>query len=185
MEDQNIIALYWERKEQAITETDRKYGGYCYSIADGILHCREDSKETVSDTYLSAWRSIPPQRPRILKAFLGRISRNLALNRWNARKTEKRGGGEVPLALEELSECLTQGPTVEEVFDGKQLQRTVADFISRLEVTEKRVFLCRYWYLEPISAIAGRFHFSESKVTSMLYRIRKKLKAKLAEEGLL
>ena len=100
MEDQKIISLYWDRSEQAIYETDNQYGGYCYRIAQGIVRCAEDAQEVISDTWLAAWNTIPPQRPRILKAFLGRITRNLSLDRWDRMTADKRGGGEVPLALE-------------------------------------------------------------------------------------
>ena len=185
MEDQKIIALFFARKEQAIQETDRKYGGFCYCIANRILNDPEDSQETVSDTYLSAWQAIPPQRPKLLKAFLGRISRNFALNRWQARKTEKRGGGEIPLALEELGDCISQGPTVEQSFDAMQLRQALRKFIAQLEEQEKRVFLQRYWYLESIADVSRQFGFSESKTASMLFRTRKKLKKYLVQEGLL
>ena len=185
MEDQKIIALFFARKEQAIQETDRKYGSYCYTIADRILRNAEDSKETVSDTYLSAWRVIPPQKPNILKAFLGRISRNLALNRWEAGNRVKRGGGQVPLALEELQECLSQGPTPEQSYDAKELRQALRNFVSKLEDREKKVFICRYWYLESNAEVAQRFGFSENKTAAMLFRTRKKLKAYLVQEGLI
>ena len=185
MEDQNIIALYFARKEQAIAETDRKYGSYCYSIANGILRDPEDSKETVSDTYMAAWKAIPPEKPRFLKAFLGRISRNLSLNRWAARNAAKRGKGEIPLALEELSECLTAGPTTEEAYDAAELRQALQKFVSGLPRVEKQIFLCRYWYLESNSQIARRFGYSEIKVGTTLCRTRKKLKKHLMQEGLL
>ena len=185
MEDQKIIDLYFSRKEQAIQETDRKYGSFCYTIANRILKNAEDSKETVSDTYMSAWRAIPPQRPNILKAFLGKISRNLALNRWEAGNRVKRGGGQVPLVLEELQECLSQGPTPEQCYNAKELRQALRNFIDQLEDREKKVFICRYWYLESNAEVAHRFGLSESKTATMLCRTRKKLKAYLAQEGLL
>lgn len=185
MEDQNIIALYFARKEQAIQETDRKYGSYCYSIANGILRDTEDSKETVSDTYMAAWKAIPPERPRILKAFLGRITRNLSLNRWTAQNAQRRGKGEIPMALEELSECLSAGPTTEETYDAMELRQALKEFVSGLPGAEKQIFLCRYWYLESNSQIAKRFGYSESKVGTTLCRTRKKLKKYLMQEGLL
>ena len=185
MEDQQIIDLYFARSEQAIQETDNKYGGYCFSIAYNILANREDSEESVSDTYLAAWKHIPPRRPGILSAFLGKITRHLALDRWRSRNAYKRGGGEVPLALEELGECVSPADTPEDAFARKELERTVNRFLDSLPETERSVFLCRYWYLDPIEKIAANFGFSQSKVTSMLHRTRGKLKALLAKEEIL
>lgn len=185
LEDQKIIALYWKRSEQAIQETDRKYGGYCYTIAEGIIKCPEDAQEVVSDTYFAAWNTIPPQRPHILKAFLARITRNLSIDRWNSQKAGKRGGGEIPLALEELSECIPSSSSVEREFDAKELEKAIDCFARSLGALEQRVFLCRYWYLEPIDKVAERFGCSHSKITSMLHRTRKKLRKYLEQEGLL
>ena len=185
MEDQKIIALYWQRAEQAITETQNKYGSYCYTIAQNILHCAEDSQEVVSDTWLAAWNTIPPQRPRLLKAFLARITRNLSLDCWYHSQAEKRGGGEIPLALDELSECIGSKNTVESEYDGKELEQAIDRFVKGLPDIQQRVFLRRYWYLEPIDQIAKDLGFSHSKVTSMLQRTRKKLKQYLYEEELL
>ena len=106
MDDLHVIDLYWARAETAISETEKKYGGYCYSIAYRILHDNEDSEECVNDTYMRAWDSMPPHRPSALKRFLGRITRNLSLDRYEQRTAEKRGFGEIPLALEELQECI-------------------------------------------------------------------------------
>ena len=185
MEDQKIISLYWDRSEQAIYETDNKYGGYCYRIAQGIVRCAEDAQEILSDTWLAAWNTIPPQRPRILKAFLARITRNLSLDRWDRMTADKRGGGEVPLALEELSECIAGSRTVEGELDAKELGAAVDRFVRGLRPLEQQVFLSRYWYLEPIDRIAQQMGFSRSKVTSMLHRTRNKLRDYLKEEGYL
>lgn len=185
MEDQKIITLYWERSEQAISETQQKYGSYCYSIAQRIMNCPEDSQEVVSDTYLTAWNSIPPQMPRILKAFLARITRNLSLDYWYRKQADKRGGGEIPLALDELSECIPGKSTVEGELDAKELEAAIDRFVKKLTGIQQRVFMRRYWYLDPIDKIAEDLGFSHSKVTSMLLRIRKKLKQYLLEEGLL
>lgn len=185
MEDTQIIDLYFARSEQAIQETDNKYGGYCYSIAYNILANREDSEESVSDTYMAAWKAIPPRRPAIMSAFLGRITRHLSLDRWRSRNAYKRGGGEVPLALEELDECISGGETPEAALERKALALTVNRFLDSLPETERNVFLCRYWYLDPIDRIADNFGFSHSKVTSMLHRTRGKLKMLLEKEGLL
>lgn len=185
MEDQGIIALFFDRSEQAIVETDKKYGGYCYSIAYNILSNREDSEESVSDTYLAAWNTIPPRHPNLLNAFLGKLTRRISIDRWRKASAKKRGGGEIILALEELEDCTADEQSTEKVFERKQLAFVFNRFLESLPETERRVFLCRYWYLDSISAIANYYGFSDSKVTSMLHRTRKKLQTVLEKEGLL
>lgn len=184
MEDQLIIALFFDRSEQAIVETDKKYGGYCYSIAYNILDNREDSEESVSDTYLEAWNTIPPQRPGFLNAFLAKITRHISIDRWRKRSAKKRGGGEIILALEELDDCVDT-PSAEAEFSRKELTRVLNQFLSSLPETERSVFLCRYWYLDSIQTISQASGFTQSKVTSMLHRTRGKLRKKLSEEGYL
>ena len=185
MDDQKIIDLYWSRSESAITETDRKFGKYCYSIAYNILTNNEDAEESVSDTYMAAWKTMPPKRPSILATFLGKITRRLSIDRWRSRNRCKRGGGEMVLALGELEDCVADCQTVEQTFERKQLALVFNRFLESLPETERRIFLCRYWYLDSISAIANYYGFSNSKVTSMLYRTRKKLRAVLEKEDLL
>lgn len=183
MEDNRIIELYFSRSEDAIVETDRKYGGFCYSIAYNILFNREDSEESVSDTYLSAWNAIPPTRPGIFSSFLGKITRNLSLDRWRRRSAAKRGGGEVPLALDELEDCISDGETPELAYERRELEVSVNRFLDRLSATERNVFLCRYWYLDSIGEIADTFGFTTAKVNSMLRRTREKLRRHLEKEG--
>ena len=185
MEDQGILELFFARSEQAIAETDRKYGGYCYSIAYNILSSKEDSEESVNDTYYSAWRGIPPRRPRQLGIFLGRITRNLAIDRWRERRAGKRGGGEMQLALDELSGCVPGGESPEGEVLRRELLKSVAAFLGTLPETERSVFLCRYWYFDSAQDIALHFGFSSGKVRSMLHRTRKKLQSHLKREGLL
>ena len=182
MEDQGIIALFFDRSEQAIEETDKKYGGYCYSIAYNILFNREDSEESVSDTYLAAWNTIPPRRPNFLNAFLAKMTRHISIDRWRKRSAKKRGGGEIFLALEELEDCVDSSSTETE-YEKKELSRVLNQFLSSLPETERNVFLCRYWYLDSIQTISEVSGFSQSKVTSMIHRIRGKLRKKLSEEG--
>ena len=182
MEDQGIIALFFKRSEQAIEETDKKYGGYCYSIAYNILSNREDSEESVSDTYLSAWNTIPPRRPNFLSAFLAKMTRHISIDRWRKRSAKKRGGGEIILALEELEDCVDSS-SAETEYEKKELSRVLNQFLSSLPETERNVFLCRYWYLDSIQTISEVSGFSQSKVTSMLQRLRGKLRKKLSEEG--
>ena len=184
MTDEQIIEMYWNRNEQAISVTSEKYGTYCYSVAYGILHNEEDSKESVNDTYLSAWNSMPPHKPSVLKTFLGKITRRLSIDKWRRKNAEKRGG-EIEEVLDELSECISQsGDPIAEI-EKETLDKTINTFVRDLKDTEQRVFLCRYWYAKSIKEIAKIFGFSESKVKVMLMRTRNKLKARLETEGLL
>lgn len=184
MEDQGIIALFFGRSEQAIVETDKKYGGYCYSIAYNILDNREDSEESVSDTYMAAWNMIPPQRPSFLNAFLAKITRHISIDRWRKRGAKKRGGAQIILALEELGDCIGES-SVETEVARKELARLLNRFLSSLPETERNVFLCRYWYLDSIQTISEASGFTQSKVTSMLHRLRGRLRKMLSEEGYL
>ena len=184
MNDKSIVDLYFSRDEEAITQTDKKYGRYCYSIAYNILTNKEDAEESVSDTYMTAWKAIPPRRPSVLSTFLGKITRHISIDRWRERSAYKRGGGEVTLALEELEDCVAGLQNVEMEYERKELTRAYVKFLDALPVTERRVFLCRYWYVESIDAIADKFGFSQSKVKTMLHRTRVKLRKQLAEEGL-
>ena len=185
MDDSRIVDLYWQRSEQAIAETQKKYGAYCYRIAYNILTSKEDAEESVSDTYMTAWNTIPPRRPSVLATFLGKITRHISIDRWRTRSAYKRGGGQMVLALEELEGCIVSNENVEQTYAKKELLAADKCFIEKLPVTERRVFLCRYWYLDSIGDIALKCGFSESKVKSMLHRTRQKLNRCLVEEGLL
>ena len=183
MDDKNIVELYFQRSEQAIKETATKYGNYCYSIAYNILDSNEDAEESVNDTYNDAWNSMPPHRPSILATFLGKITRRISIDRWRKRNAEKRGGGEMPLVLDELQDCIADENTVEREFEKQHLSDIVNSFVTTLPETEQKVFLCRYWYMDSISSICKQFSFSESKVKSMLARTRDKLRIVLEKEG--
>ena len=183
MDDKSIVDLYFNRNQDAITQTDKKYGRYCYSIAYNILTNKEDAEESVSDTYMTAWRAIPPRRPSVLSAFLGKITRHIAIDRWRERSASKRGGGEVTLALEELKDCVADMQNVEMDYERKEIVKAYVKFLDTLPIVERRVFLCRYWYVESIEAIADKFGFSQSKVKTMLHRTRAKLRKQLTEEG--
>ena len=183
MDDQAILDLYFDRSESAISETAAKYGSFCYSIAYNILSSKEDAEESVSDTYLAAWNAIPPRRPSLFAAFLGKITRHLSIDRWRARAASKRGGGEMDLALEELDYCVSGGETPEEAYTRKELSLSINRFLAALPEQDRSIFLCRYWYLDPIDRIAENFGFSHSKVTSLLHRLRGKLRAHLEKEG--
>ena len=181
MEDQAILDLYFARDELAITETERKYGGYCYSIANRILANREDSEETVSDTFLKTWHSIPPHRPDFLKLFLAKITRNLSLDRFRAGHAQKRGSGEVPLALEELKECVRTGDPATEA-ERTLLAKLIDRFLQTLPQRDRGVFLRRYFYMESHKDIAVRYGMKEANVRLCLSRTRQKLVLFLREE---
>ena len=184
MEDSQIIDLYWARLEQAIQETDTKYGGYCRAIAHNILKSMEDSEECVSDTWLRAWNAMPPQRPSVLSAFLGRITRNLSLDRYKAARAEKRGGSSFPAALDELSECVPAGGSVEQTMDERELGQAIDRFLRTIPEKQCSLFLRRYWYVDTIAEIAVRYGLSESAVQMRLSRTRAKLCTYLEKEGI-
>ena len=184
MEDTGIVALYWERNERAIQESETKYGGYCRAIAYRILADAEDADESVNDTWLAAWESMPPHRPTVLATYLGKLTRRVSLNRWRDRNAAKRGAGEVSLSLEELKECVPDRWDAERAVELTELTEAVNRFLADLSPVERDVFVCRYWFLAPLREIGEKFAFSESKVKSMLFRTRKKLLAHLEKEGL-
>lgn len=183
MDDKGIIGLYFARNEQAIDETARKYGSYCFSIAHNILTSREDAEESVNDTYLDAWNSIPPHIPNSLALFLGKITRRISIDRYRYRNAQKRGGGEMELVLDELYQCIAEGSDVETEFEKAHLTQVIREFVKALPGNEQKVFICRYWYMDSVRSIGKRFGYSESKVKSMLHRTREKLREALGKEG--
>lgn len=183
MEDKQIVDLYWERSETAISETAKKYGKYCLYIANNVLHNAEDSEECVNDTYMRAWGSMPEHRPSILKTFLGKITRNLALDKYKSLTAEKRYCGQVPLVLDELHECLPSTDNTADIVDEMVLTELFNLFLSSLSLEQRKVFMRRYWYLSPIKDIAADYHMSESKVKMSLLRSRNELKRLLEKEG--
>ena len=184
MEDAAIVDLYWQRSEEAIPETERKYGAYCQRIAFNVCADHGDAEECVNDTWLRAWNRMPSERPGLLSAFLGAITRNLALDRWRARHRLKRGGGEVPLALDELSDCVMGQSDPEREVEVKELEEAIDRFVNALPETEQLIFLSRYWFLAPVAEIAQKAGCSQSRVKTTLFRLRKKLQTMLQEEGL-
>ncbi len=185
MDDDRIVELYWERSESAIEETAAKYGDYCRSIAYSILYDRDDAEECLNDTYLDAWKSMPPHKPTVLSSFLGKITRRISIDRLRHKHAGKRGGGEMPLVLDELEDCISDSADLEFAVEQQKMAELIREFLDMLPLTERRVFLRRYWYMDSISDIASDFGFSESKTASMLYRIRNKLRLKLEKEGYL
>ena len=183
MEDSRIVELYWQKNADAIKETDSKYGAYCFAIADNILHNKEDAEECVNDTWLNAWNAMPPQKPTKLQMFLAKITRNLSFNRYRARSTEKRGSGEITLILDELAECLAGESDVVSEYEAKELVQCIQLFVRALPERDANVFVRRYFFTEPVATIASRYGLTESNVTVILHRTRKKLKAHLIKEG--
>ena len=184
MEDGQIVDLFWQRDEAALTETKNKYGRYCFSIANNILHDREDAQECVNDTYLGAWNAIPPHRPQVLSTFLGKITRRLSLKKYRDRTADKRGGGAIEASIDELEELIPDGQSIDEGLNAQELAKTLAGFVGTLSDNERRVFMCRYWYFDSISDIASRFGLSQSNAKVMLKRTRDKLAAHLEREGI-
>ena len=184
MNDAEIVNLYWKRSEQALEETALKYGRYCQTIAYNILHNTEDAEECVSDTYLSAWNSMPDKRPEKLSPFLGKITRNFALKKLFRGKTLKRGGGEAILALEELDDCIASGYDLEREVENRELGRAIDSFVAGLPEKEQLAFTCRYWYFAGEKEIAQKLGLTRSGVNAMLRRTREKLKSYLIQEGL-
>lgn len=183
MSDEEIIALYFARDEQALAQTDAKYGPYCFSLANAILPSREDAEEALNDTYLKAWQTMPPKKPAVLRLFLAKITRNLAFSRWRNLTAQKRGGGELPLVLEELAECVGTGEEVDAALEAKELTRSIGKLLDTLSPLEQNIFLRRYFFLEDAGAIAARYGLRRDSVNQSLCRTRKKLKAHLIQEG--
>ena len=181
MDDLNIIELYFARDEQAIKETDVKYGRLCHSIAYNILHNKEDSEECVNDTYIGVWNAIPPTRPNHFIGFVCKITRNLALKRIEAMNRLKRSQATV-VSLDELAEILSDESIAEDVSD-EGITELIGDFLRKEKADVRNVFLRKYYFFDSVGDIAERYGFTEDKVKSMLYHTRKKLKEYLVKEG--
>lgn len=183
MDDSMIIDLYWTRSQQAIAESERKYGAYCRTVAQNILARAEDAEECVNDTWLRAWNAIPPQRPNSLQAFFGKLTRNLSLDRWRRDRAQKRGGSQVELALDELEDCLSARDRVDETLNAQITARFISDFVRDLPQQDRLLFIRRYWYLDDIQTLAKTVGMGQSQVKSRLHRIRLRLKTELEKEG--
>ena len=183
MEDEKIIELYWQRQEGAITVTEEKYGPYCTAIADRILHSVRDTEECVNDTWLAAWNAMPPHRPSILSAFLGKLTRNLAFNRYARNRAEKRGGGEIELVLDELAEVVSGHEDVHSELERRELIREINAFLQALDAKKRNLFLQRYWYAHSVGDIAARWGMKETAVSMALHRLRCDLQQHLTERG--
>ena len=182
MDDAQIVSLFWKRDESAIEQTRQQYGPLCRRIAFNLVGDRQDAEECENDVYMAAWNAIPPARPQSLSAFLGRIARNVALNRFDHRSAAKRGGGEMPLLLSELQEVTASG-SVEEMLDSKETAELIQRFLSGESAENRRLFLRRYWYGDPLWALAKQFGCSETAVKTRLFRQRDRLRVYLQKEG--
>lgn len=185
MNDKQILELFMQRSEAAISQTEKKYGKYCYYIAYNILRSEQDSEECVNDTYLRAWNTIPPNTPNNLATFLGKITRNLALDKYKYNTSEKRGNGQPALALDELDECIPAENDIEKAVSDKELVAVLNAFLAELSPEKRQVFVRRYWYFSSIREIAKDYAISESKTKVMLLRTRKELKSYLEKAGIL
>ena len=183
MEDQKIVDLYWERNETAIRETEIKYDYYLTKIAYNILNDTEDSRESVNDTYLAAWNSMPPQRPAVLSTYLGKLTRRISIDRFRYHNREKRQASQYALSLSELDECVSGGNTTEEAINLKLLGEAIGRYLCTLPQEARVVFVGRYYYLDPLKEIAAYCGMTESKCKSLLHRTRLGLKAYLTKEG--
>lgn len=184
MDDREIVELYFERNENAIKETKDKYEKYCSYIANNILNSKPDTEECVNDTYLATWNSIPPSKPNSLKAYVGKITRNLALNRYNASRAKKRNDG-VELVLDELSEVLADSESDgRNLTDDLTLKYALNVFVGSLKQETREIFVRRYWFLSSIKEIARDYDISESKVKVTLLRTRELLRDFLRKEGI-
>lgn len=182
MEDAQIIALFWERNEQALKETDAAYGKKLYHLSNRILQNREDAEESVSDTYMQTWKAIPPKQPTYFYAFLAAICRNLSLNRLDWQKAAKRNA-EVVALTQEMENCIPDRRREGEL-DRQELRRVLEQFLTSLSQENRLIFLRRYLYADTVEEISQRYGFSPSKVKTQLHRSRKKLYTYLEKEGI-
>ena len=183
MEDKEIVALYWKRDEKAISETAVKYGKYCKRIALNIVCNNEDAEECVNDTYLQTWNSIPPHKPSLLSTFLGKIVRNLSFNKYKSIHSAKRGGYEIALILDEICEIVSDKDSVEDHVIRQEMIRDINSFIQNLSEEKQYMFIRRYWYSDSIIDIAKQCEKTENNVSTVLGRIRNKLRNYLIERG--
>ena len=183
MEDEQIVSLYWAREESAIRETEKKYDRYLTKIAHNILNNPEDSRESVNDTYLAAWDSMPPHKPSVLSTYLAKITRRLSIDCFRRRTRQKRQASEYAISLEELGDCVSGGNTTEEIVNVKLLADAIGIYL-RLQPEEVRAaFIARYYFLDPIKEVAACCGMTESKCKTVLYRTRLGLKEYLEKEG--
>jgi RNA polymerase sigma-70 factor (ECF subfamily) len=183
--DSEIVDLFWARSELAISAASGKYSKNCYFIAYNILQSREDAEECASDALARAWDAIPPARPDKLSAFLYKITRNIAFDRYRRRHADKRGSGEIAAALSELEECLPGSASdIDDIIEREVITSVLNTFLGSLTVEQRRVFMRRYWYSDELEYIASGLGITVGKVKSILFRARKKLKIELEKAGI-
>lgn len=185
MNDDGIIRLYFRRDPDAIAQTKLKYGGYCFTVAQNLLGSAEDAEECVNDTFLGVWNAIPPQKPTHFKLFLAKITRNLAFNRYERSTARKRGGGQLPLVLEELDQCIAGGTEPEQVTEARELQASIRRFVEGLSSRERTLFVKRYFFTMPVAEIAKEVGMTPNHTSVALSRIRGRLRDHLIKEEFL
>lgn len=183
LHDNEIIRLFFKRDEKAIFEAGEKYGKYCLSVADNLLHCSEDSEECLNSALLVLWNSIPPKSPDNLKLFFAKIIRNIALEKFRSKNAKKRGSGEKEELFDELSEFIPSGENVEDEVISRELEESIKCFAKKLPEKERNIFIRRYFFFETPDQIAKKYGFSENGVCVVLHRVRKKLRSYLEKEG--
>lgn len=183
MQDNEIVDLYWNRNESALRETESKYGHYLTKIAYNILYDLEDSKESVNDTYLKAWNSMPPHKPTVLATYLGKITRQLSIDIFRSKNRQKRQTSQYALSLSELEECVSGGDSTEDQVDIHLLTEAIGNYLYQLSPQARNLFVGRYYYFDSLKEVAAYYGFSESKAKSMLHRTRISLKKYLEQEG--
>ena len=183
MEDEKIVDLYWQRSESAIRETEIKYDRYLTKIAYNILADAEDSRESVNDTYLAAWNSMPPHRPGVLSTYLGKLTRRISIDCFRRRTRQKRGGSEYELSLSELGDCVSGGNTTEEIVNVRLLADAIGIFLRLQSEEARNAFIGRYYYLDSVKEVAAYCGMTESKCKTLLFRTRVALKEYLRKEG--
>ena len=184
MDDNAIMDLYWARSEDAILETNRKYGSYCRQISYNILHNSQDADECVNDTWLRTWNALPPQRPTKFQIFLAKIVRNLSLDRWEQSHAKKRGGGQTAILLSELSDCIPSPDSTEQALSEQALAKAISQWLHIQPLRNRVAFVRRYWYADTTQQVAKRLAISESAAKSLLHRLRRSLKDHLEQEGI-
>ena len=183
MTDEQLLALFFARDEQAVQAAEKQYGAYCRQVAGRILDAREDVHDCVNETWLRAWQAIPPRKPKNLKMYLASITRNLAYNIHRHETAKRRGGGELPAALDELTECVAGRDDPEDRVIAKELGEVVNRFLDTLPETERNIFLRRYFFVEGNRQIARKYQMQAGNVAVILSRTRKKLREHLIQEG--
>lgn len=183
MQDEKIVELYWQRDESAIRETQEKYENYLYKIAYNILSDKEDSHESVNDTYLAAWNSMPPHKPNVLSTYLGKLTRRISIDIFRKRNRIKRQASEYALSLTELEDCISGDNSPEKDYEAKVLGEAINSFLRTLSVDARNVFIGRYYFLDSVKDVAKYCGISESKAKTLLFRTRNSLREYLKKEG--